>query len=139
MNSEFKIKIDYIFILLLSIILVGGFLKPLIIVEKINYEGTGIYQMEDDYGMSYYFRGVPDNNYVKFGKNEENKDEHKEEQTKSVENEGPKLVRKLPQVSNNDSSSTSNDGKINLTLIAIISAMLMFVAIMGIYIIYRIG
>ncbi len=28
----------------------------------------GIYGMEDDYGMSYYYRGAVTNNYVKFGK-----------------------------------------------------------------------
>lgn len=27
---------------------------------------TGVYSMEDDYGISYYFRGAPENNYVKF-------------------------------------------------------------------------
>ncbi len=27
---------------------------------------TGMWAMEDDYGMSYYFRGTPTNNYVKF-------------------------------------------------------------------------
>ncbi len=28
----------------------------------------GVYAMEDDYGMSYYYRGASTNNYVKFGK-----------------------------------------------------------------------
>lgn len=30
-------------------------------------EDSGMYAAEDDYGMSYYFRGVVDNNWVKFG------------------------------------------------------------------------
>jgi len=30
--------------------------------------------MEDDYGTSYYFRGAVENNYVKFGKDAENRD-----------------------------------------------------------------
>ncbi len=29
----------------------------------------GLYSMVDDYGISYYFRGAVENNYVKFGKN----------------------------------------------------------------------
>ena len=35
-----------------------------------NYDSSrdGIYSMEDDYGVSYYYRGALTNNYVKFGK-----------------------------------------------------------------------
>lgn len=57
----------------------------------------------------------------------------------TLEQEGPKLVRKLPQQNNTDSSTTNNMGKINLTLIIIISFILLFVAIMGTYIFYRLG
>ena len=32
----------------------------------------GMYAMEDDYGLSYYFRGAIDNNWVKFGKEDGN-------------------------------------------------------------------
>ena len=35
---------------------------------------NGIYEAEDDYGTSYYFRGNVTNNYVKFGKNSSNQD-----------------------------------------------------------------
>ncbi len=34
----------------------------------------GIYEMEDDYGTSYYYRGAVENNYVKFGKNKSGQD-----------------------------------------------------------------
>ncbi len=34
----------------------------------------GLFSMEDDYGMSYYFRGTAPNNYVKFGQNVEGQD-----------------------------------------------------------------
>ncbi len=34
----------------------------------------GIFEMEDDYGISYYFRGAVENNYVKFGQNESKQD-----------------------------------------------------------------
>ncbi len=34
----------------------------------------GIFEMEDDYGTSYYFRGAVENNYVKFGKNKTGQD-----------------------------------------------------------------
>jgi len=34
----------------------------------------GLFAMEDDYGTSYYFRGAVENNYVKFGKDAENRD-----------------------------------------------------------------
>ena len=34
----------------------------------------GMYAAEDDLGMSYYFRGAVDNNWVKFGKDSTNKD-----------------------------------------------------------------
>ncbi len=34
----------------------------------------GIFEMVDDYGTSYYFRGAAENNYVKFGKNASGKD-----------------------------------------------------------------
>ena len=38
-------------------------------------DGTvGVYETEDDYGISYYFRGNVTNNYVKFGKNSSNQD-----------------------------------------------------------------
>ena len=33
-----------------------------------NLEKDGVYAMEDDYGISYYYRGAVTNNYVKFGK-----------------------------------------------------------------------
>lgn len=32
----------------------------------LSTEDSGIYSMEDDYGMSYYYRGAVENNYVKF-------------------------------------------------------------------------
>ena len=32
-----------------------------------NGQTTGLFELEDDYGTSYYFRGSPENNYVKFG------------------------------------------------------------------------
>ena len=34
----------------------------------------GIFEMEDDYGTSYYYRGAVENNYVKFGKNKSGQD-----------------------------------------------------------------
>jgi len=34
----------------------------------------GLYQMEDDYGISYYFRGASENNYVRFGRNSSGQD-----------------------------------------------------------------
>ncbi len=34
----------------------------------------GLYQMEDDYGVSYYFRGAVGNNYIKFGQNSSGQD-----------------------------------------------------------------
>lgn len=37
-------------------------------VEGYDYSKDGVYQMADDYGMSYYFRGAVKNNYLKFGK-----------------------------------------------------------------------
>ncbi len=33
---------------------------------SLSTEDSGIYSMEDDYGMSYYYRGSVENNYVKF-------------------------------------------------------------------------
>ena len=33
-----------------------------------DYSKDGIYEMEDDYGISYYYRGAVENNYIKFGK-----------------------------------------------------------------------
>lgn len=36
--------------------------------NKIASTDEGIYAMEDDYGISYYYRGAVENNYVKFGK-----------------------------------------------------------------------
>jgi len=35
---------------------------------------NGLFSMEDDYGMSYYFRGAVENNYIKFGKNSSGQD-----------------------------------------------------------------
>ncbi len=35
--------------------------------EASNTPETGVYKAEDDDGVSYYFRGAPTNNYVKFG------------------------------------------------------------------------
>ncbi len=40
----------------------------------IDETADGLFSMEDDYGMSYYFRGACENNYVKFGKNAEGQD-----------------------------------------------------------------
>ena len=34
----------------------------------------GLYMMEDDYGISYFYRGASENNYVKFGKNKDGED-----------------------------------------------------------------
>jgi len=34
----------------------------------------GLFSMEDDYGMSYYYRGIAPNNYIKFGKNASGQD-----------------------------------------------------------------
>ncbi len=34
----------------------------------------GIFEMEDDYGTSYYYRGAVENNYVKFGQNKSGQD-----------------------------------------------------------------
>ena len=41
-----------------------------------NYDNSadGIYEMEDDYGTSYYYRGAVENNYVKFGQNASGQD-----------------------------------------------------------------
>ncbi len=39
-----------------------------------DYSKDGIYEMEDDYGTSYYYRGAVENNYVKFGKNKSGQD-----------------------------------------------------------------
>jgi len=35
---------------------------------------NGLFSMEDDYGMSYYYRGTAPNNYIKFGKNSSGQD-----------------------------------------------------------------
>ncbi len=35
---------------------------------------SGLFGMQDDYGMSYYYRGTAPNNYVKFGQNADGKD-----------------------------------------------------------------
>ncbi len=47
--------------------------------EKNNFDAPattdeGIFEMEDDYGTSYYYRGAVENNYVKFGKNKSGQD-----------------------------------------------------------------
>ncbi len=39
-----------------------------------TYQENGVYEVEDDFGTSYYFRGTIDNNWVKFGKDSEGKD-----------------------------------------------------------------
>ena len=39
-----------------------------------DYTDTGLFQTEDDYGESLYFRGDVTNNYVKFGKNKSGQD-----------------------------------------------------------------
>ncbi len=39
-----------------------------------NLNENGIYEAEDDDGISYYFRGSVENNYVKFGKDKSNAD-----------------------------------------------------------------
>lgn len=36
--------------------------------EKTAENEIGVYEAEDDYGTSYYYRGIVENNYVKFGK-----------------------------------------------------------------------
>ncbi len=41
-------------------------------LDIISTTNEGMYAIEDDYGMSYYFRGAVDNNWVKFGKEDDN-------------------------------------------------------------------
>ena len=47
-----------------------GFETPATTDETAN----GLFSMEDDYGTSYYYRGIAPNNYVKFGKNASGQD-----------------------------------------------------------------
>ena len=37
------------------------------VFNKVGNTNEGMYAMKDDYGTSYYFRGITDNNWVKFG------------------------------------------------------------------------
>ncbi len=39
-----------------------------------TYQENGVYEVEDDFGISYYFRGKVDNNWVKFGTDSNQKD-----------------------------------------------------------------
>jgi len=41
---------------------------------KTDETADGLFAMEDDYGMSYYFRGAVENNYFKFGRNANGED-----------------------------------------------------------------
>ncbi len=43
-------------------------------ITNYDYSKDGIFEMEDDYGTSYYYRGAVENNYVKFGKNKSGQD-----------------------------------------------------------------
>ena len=42
--------------------------------SKVATENEGMYAAKDDLGMSYYFRGAVDNNWIKFGKDSNNND-----------------------------------------------------------------
>ncbi len=52
----------------------NGINNPNDILNTCSEETNGIYEAEDDYGMSYYYRGSINNNWVKFGKNSEEQD-----------------------------------------------------------------